>query len=139
MALVLCLRSLAMRYVLVIRVPQHASILLFDALTWRDDAGAVGLYVPGGTAVLPSSTLMMAVPAQIAGCKTIVMATPPRSDGQVCILSSRNNCFENSRTRMDTQCICMAGSYMTAWNLGKELAWQHAIPHLQKIDRQKTS
>ncbi|CAL5225499.1 g8327 [Coccomyxa viridis] len=45
--------------------------------------GAVGLYVPGGTAVLPSSTLMMAVPAQIAGCKTIVMATPPRSDGQV--------------------------------------------------------
>ena len=48
-------------------------------------AGAVGLYVPGGTAVLPSSTLMMAVPAQIAGCKTIVMATPPRSDGQVLI------------------------------------------------------
>ena len=46
-------------------------------------AGAVGLYVPGGTAVLPSSTLMMAVPAQIAGCKTIVMATPPRADGQV--------------------------------------------------------
>ena len=46
-------------------------------------AGAVGLYVPGGTAVLPSSTLMLAVPAGIAGCKTIVMATPPRGDGQV--------------------------------------------------------
>lgn len=46
-------------------------------------AGAVGIYVPGGTAVLPSSTLMMAVPAQIAGCKTVVMATPPRPDGQV--------------------------------------------------------
>ncbi|CAL8467003.1 g6539 [Coccomyxa elongata] len=45
--------------------------------------GAVGLYVPGGTAVLPSSTLMMAVPAQIAGCRTVVMATPPRKDGQV--------------------------------------------------------
>lgn len=31
--------------------------------------GAVGLYVPGGTAVLPSSALMLAVPAGIAGCK----------------------------------------------------------------------
>lgn len=35
------------------------------------------MYVPGGTAVLPSSTLMLATPAQLAGCKTIVMATPP--------------------------------------------------------------
>ena len=33
--------------------------------------------------MLPSSTLMMAVPAQIAGCRTVVMATPPRKDGQV--------------------------------------------------------
>ena len=33
-------------------------------------AGAVGLYVPGGSAVLPSTALMLAVPAQIAGCPT---------------------------------------------------------------------
>ena len=46
-------------------------------------AEAVGLYVPGGTAVLPSSTLMLAVPAGLAGCKTIVMATPPRPDGSI--------------------------------------------------------
>eukprot|EP00250_Pteridium_aquilinum_P006166 c16138_g1_i1 orf=339-1886(-) len=45
---------------------------------------AVGLYVPGGTAVLPSTALMLAVPAQIAGCKTIVIATPPRKDGSIC-------------------------------------------------------
>ena len=45
--------------------------------------GAVGLYVPGGTAVLPSSTLMLAVPAKLAGCKTVVMATPPRPDGSI--------------------------------------------------------
>uniref|UniRef100_A0A0D6R3T0 Histidinol dehydrogenase, chloroplastic n=1 Tax=Araucaria cunninghamii TaxID=56994 RepID=A0A0D6R3T0_ARACU len=45
---------------------------------------AVGLYVPGGTAVLPSTALMLAVPAQIAGCRTIVLATPPRSDGSIC-------------------------------------------------------
>jgi histidinol dehydrogenase len=51
-------------------------------------AGAVGIYVPGGTAVLPSSTLMMAVPAQIAGCRTVVMATPPRKDGQVEVITT---------------------------------------------------
>ena len=45
--------------------------------------GAVGIYVPGGTAVLPSSALMLSVPAGIAGCKTIVLATPPRPDGSI--------------------------------------------------------
>ena len=43
----------------------------------------VGLYVPGGTAVLPSTALMLGVPAMVAGCKKIVIATPPRSDGTV--------------------------------------------------------
>lgn len=44
---------------------------------------SVGLYVPGGSAVLPSTSLMLGVPAQVAGCKTIVLATPPRSDGSI--------------------------------------------------------
>jgi len=44
---------------------------------------SVGLYVPGGSAVLPSTALMLAVPASLAGCKTIVLATPPRSDGSI--------------------------------------------------------
>lgn len=44
----------------------------------------VGLYVPGGSAILPSTALMLAVPAQIAGCKTVVVATPPRKDGSIC-------------------------------------------------------
>jgi histidinol dehydrogenase len=44
---------------------------------------AVGVYVPGGTAVLPSSALMLTTPAAIAGCKTIVLATPPRPDGSI--------------------------------------------------------
>ncbi|KAF2033041.1 tri-functional histidine biosynthesis protein [Setomelanomma holmii] len=43
----------------------------------------VGLYVPGGTAVLPSTALMLGVPAMVAGCKKIVLATPPRSNGKV--------------------------------------------------------
>ncbi|CAN0870197.1 Histidinol dehydrogenase, chloroplastic [Linum grandiflorum] len=46
--------------------------------------GSVGLYVPGGTAVLPSTALMLSVPAQIAGCKTVVLATPPSQDGSIC-------------------------------------------------------
>ncbi len=43
----------------------------------------VGIYVPGGTAILPSTALMLGVPAQVAGCKTIVLATPPRKDGTI--------------------------------------------------------
>ncbi|KAG6333724.1 hypothetical protein ID866_5367 [Astraeus odoratus] len=43
----------------------------------------VGLYVPGGTAVLPSTALMLGVPAQVAGCEEIVIATPPRPDGSI--------------------------------------------------------
>ena len=43
----------------------------------------VGLYIPGGTAPLFSSVLMLAVPAQIAGCKDIVLCTPPGKDGKV--------------------------------------------------------
>ena len=42
---------------------------------------SVGLYVPGGTAVLPSTALMLGVPAMVAGCKNIVLASPPRADG----------------------------------------------------------
>jgi histidinol dehydrogenase len=42
---------------------------------------AVGLYVPAGTAPLPSAAIMLAVPARIAGCNTCVLCTPPRKDG----------------------------------------------------------
>ena len=43
----------------------------------------VGLYVPGGTAAYPSTVLMDAIPAKIAGCDKIVMATPPGVDGKI--------------------------------------------------------
>ena len=42
----------------------------------------VGIYVPGGTAAYPSSVLMNAVPAKIAGVKEIIMVTPPATDGK---------------------------------------------------------
>ena len=43
----------------------------------------VGLYVPGGTAPLFSTVLMLAIPARIAGCKEIVLCTPPNREGRV--------------------------------------------------------
>ncbi|MDV3468884.1 histidinol dehydrogenase [Stenotrophomonas sp. C3(2023)] len=43
--------------------------------------GRVGLYVPAGSAPLPSTALMLGVPAQLAGCPQVVMCTPPRADG----------------------------------------------------------
>lgn len=42
-----------------------------------------GLYVPGGTAAYPSTVLMDSIPAKIAGCKEVVMVTPPSADGKV--------------------------------------------------------
>ena len=42
-----------------------------------------GLYVPGGTAAYPSTVLMDAIPAKIAGCKRVVMVTPPDANGKV--------------------------------------------------------
>jgi histidinol dehydrogenase len=43
----------------------------------------VGLYIPGGTAPLFSTVLMLAIPAQIAGCKEIVLCSPPNKQGQL--------------------------------------------------------
>ena len=43
----------------------------------------VGLYIPGGTAPLFSSVLMLAIPAQIAGCKEIVLCSPPSKEGKI--------------------------------------------------------
>lgn len=44
---------------------------------------SVGLYVPAGTAPLPSAAIMLAVPAVIAGCPKVVLCSPPRSDGTI--------------------------------------------------------
>lgn len=52
---------------------------------WQKSVGIekVGLYVPGGTAPLFSTVLMLAIPAKIAGCKEIVLCTPPNKQGKV--------------------------------------------------------
>ncbi|TAG55720.1 MAG: histidinol dehydrogenase [Cytophagales bacterium] len=52
---------------------------------WRKSVAIqkVGFYIPGGTAPLFSTILMLAIPAQIAGCKEIVLCTPPSKDGSI--------------------------------------------------------
>lgn len=52
---------------------------------WRESRGIekVGLYIPGGTAPLFSTVLMLAVPAQIAGCEEVILCTPPQKDGSI--------------------------------------------------------
>ena len=52
---------------------------------WREQRAIekVGLYIPGGTAILPSTFLMLGVPARLAGCREIVVCSPPQKDGKV--------------------------------------------------------
>ena len=54
-------------------------------ICWQQAVGIekVGLYIPGGTAPLFSTVLMLAVPAKIAGCREIILCTPPGRDGKV--------------------------------------------------------
>lgn len=63
---------------------------------WRESRAIekVGLYIPGGSAPLFSTVLMLAIPAQIAGCKEIVLCTPPQKDGSLdpAILYTANLC-----------------------------------------------
>ncbi len=59
--------------------PQENGVILGQRVRGLDK---VGLYVPGGTAAYPSSVLMNAVPAKIAGVKEIIMVTPPLKNGQ---------------------------------------------------------
>lgn len=52
---------------------------------WRKSVGIerVGIYIPGGSAPLFSTVLMLGVPAQIAGCKHVILCTPPSEDGKI--------------------------------------------------------
>ena len=65
---------------------QHQKIETMPGVTSKKKSvgiDAVGLYIPGGTAPLFSTVLMLAIPAKIAGCRNIVMCTPPNKEGKV--------------------------------------------------------
>ncbi len=68
------------------QVPQTKRIETTTGVTCWQKAVAidkVGLYVPGGSAPLFSTVLMLAIPAKIAGCREIVLCTPPDKDGRI--------------------------------------------------------
>lgn len=52
---------------------------------WRKSVGIekVGIYIPGGTAPLFSTVLMLGIPAKLAGCKEVILCTPPKKDGHI--------------------------------------------------------
>jgi histidinol dehydrogenase len=64
---------------------EEAVVVAPGVEVWREwrPFGRVGIYVPGGRTVYPSSVPMMAIPARIAGCEEIVLCSPPQRDGQV--------------------------------------------------------
>lgn len=65
--------------------PEEKVETMPGVICWRElrPIEKVGLYIPGGTAVLPSTFLMLGIPAKIAGCKEIVVCSPPQKDGKI--------------------------------------------------------
>ncbi len=73
------------KFHLIQKDPERILETMPGVLCWQKSIPIqrVGLYIPGGTAPLFSSVLMLAIPANIAGCELIQLCTPPRSDGTV--------------------------------------------------------
>lgn len=84
----------------------------------------VGLYIPGGTAPLFSTILMLVIPAKIAGCKEIVLCSPPNSEGKIhpAILYTANLCGVTT--------ICKVGGIQAVAGLTFGTA---SIPQVYKI------
>ncbi len=83
----------------------------------------VGIYVPGGTAAYPSSVLMNAVPAKIAGVREIIMVTPPSKDG-----SPNPNIMAAAVAGVDKVFLCGGAQAVAALAYGTE-----KIPKVDKI------
>lgn len=93
---------------------------------WREVRAIerVGLYIPGGTAVLPSTFLMLGIPAIIAGCHEIVVCSPPQKNGEV------NGYLAYVAQLLGIDRICLAGGAqaVAAMAYGTE-----SIPKVDKI------
>jgi histidinol dehydrogenase len=85
---------------------------------------SVGLYVPAGTAPLPSAAIMLAVPAAIAGCEQRVMCTPPRRDGSAdpAVLTAAKMCGITRVFKVGGAQAIAAMAYGT-----------HSIPKVDKV------
>lgn len=97
-----------------------------EVICWRENRAIekVGIYIPGGTAPLFSTVLMLAIPAQLAGCKEIILCTPPDKKGNInpAILYTAKLCGV-------TQVFKVGGAQaIAAMTLGTE-----SIPNVYKI------
>ncbi len=84
----------------------------------------VGLYVPAGSAPLPSTAIMLAVPARLAGCRDIVLATPPGSDGRADAAVR----YIAHRLNIDTVLVAGGAQAVAAMACGTE-----SVPKVAKI------
>lgn len=84
----------------------------------------VGLYIPGGTAPLFSTLIMLAVPAKIAGCKEIVVCTPPDKSGRI----ADEILYVSERLKLNQIRACGGAQAIAAMTFGTE-----CIPKVDKI------
>ncbi|MEN9919286.1 MAG: histidinol dehydrogenase [Bacteroidota bacterium] len=93
---------------------------------WQKVVGIdkVGLYIPGGTAPLFSTVLMLAIPAKIAGCKEIILCTPPNKDGSI------NPAILYAAKVAGVDKICKAGGVQA---IGAMAYGTESIPKVYKI------
>ena len=84
----------------------------------------VGLYIPGGSAPLISTVLMLAIPAQLAGCTEIIMCSPPGKDGRICgeVLAAARLCGV-------TRVFCVGG----AQAIGAMAYGTESVPRCAKL------
>lgn len=81
--------EVASRNIEIFHKSQHEEIRKIETspgvMCWRESRAIerVGIYIPGGTAPLFSTVLMLAIPAKLAGCKEIILCTPPDKDGNI--------------------------------------------------------
>lgn len=102
----------------------------------------VGLYIPGGTAPLFSTVLMLGVPAQLAGCREVVLCTPPQQNGEVhpAVLFSAALCGIRSAFTIGGAQAIGAMAYGTetvprVWKIfGPGNAWVTAAKQLVSLD-----
>lgn len=93
-------------------LPQDGSVETAPGLTCRvryQPLSPVGLYIPGGSAPLVSTVLMLAIPASIAGCREVVMCSPPGKNGRIAdeILAAAHLCGVR-------QVFCVGGAQAVA-------------------------
>lgn len=109
-----------------LQVPKNITLDEFEIKAWKSwlPIENVGLYIPGGTAPLVSTLLMLAIPAKLAGCKQIVCVTPPNNKGQ----ADSSICYAAELCGLDLVFASGGAQAIAALAYGSE-----SIPKVDKI------